>query len=163
MATLNLPIDPRTAVWRLTRERLQADATLAGAVETWLTWDGAADSNADLESKRGPALRLYPLMAPMGWYSAESQRAPLVIMVEAAIPGMDVEDILNLQGAIEDALYPPGGAEDDWLRQLTDAGAVTGLFDFVQPLNDPSARAGGGGNFEPIGSLRIDVMKALIR
>jgi hypothetical protein len=164
MATLDLPDDPRTAVWRLIVARLQADAALAGAVPTWLVWDGASDSNADLASKRAPVLRLYPVLGPMSWYSAESQQGALVVAVEAYIPGLDCEDVLNLQGAIEAALYPQADADQfAFQRSLVAAGAVTGYILFGQPLSQPPPQAGGSGAFRPMGTFRVDVERRLIR
>jgi hypothetical protein len=163
MATLDLPDDPRTLVWRLIVTRLRDDPALSRVIATWLTWDGGRDSNKDLESLRPPALRLYPTLGAMTWHDAQSQTAPLIINIEATISGMDAEDILNLQGAIEDALYPAGAEEKVWEAALTAAGADTGLIEFTQPLVDRPETGGEGGNFQPLGTFRIDVLRMLVR
>src|SRR5437763_883458 len=125
MATLNLPDTPRTLVWRALVGRLQSDPDQDSTVRTWIVRDGGRHDNADLSRVKAPALRLYPLSGPMTWYDAQSQQGALVVALEAWVPGLDVEDLLNLQGAIEGALYP----DDDhaFRRSLVAAGAVTGL------------------------------------
>jgi hypothetical protein len=163
MATLDLPDDPRTLVWRLIVARLRDDPALSRVIATWLTWDGGRDSNKDLESLRPPALRLYPTLGAMTWHDAQSQTAPLIINIEATISGMDAEDILNLQGAIEDALYPAGADEVAWEAALTAAGAEPPQVEFTQPLTDTTAAAGEGGNFQPLGTFRINVLRTLVR
>jgi hypothetical protein len=165
MATLDLPDDPRTLVWRLIVARLQADPALDGAVRTWLVWDGSRASAGDLATaagQAGVALRLYPMAGSMSWFDAQAMRAPLVIVVESSIPGLDAEDMLNLQGAIEDALIPPGDEGSAWQQQLVAAGALTGLFAFNQPLAQSPPTAGTAGGFRPMGTFSIDVMKTLI-
>jgi len=168
VATLNLPTDPRTAVWRLIVARLQADPALSAAIRTWLVWDGSGDDNTDITAARGPALRLYPVPEPMTWFDESSQTGGLTVAVDAGIPGHDAEDVLNLQGAIESALYPPGAAGDLWRAQLVAAGAVNGTFVFVHPLAQapvqppPATAAGSLGALHPLGSFRIDVLRNLI-
>lgn len=159
MATLNLPDTPRTLVWRLLVARLQADPALSAAIDTWITWDGSRDSNADLTTARGVALRIYPVSGPMTWFCESSQSGALAVALEAWIPGLDAEDLLNLQGALEAALYPDDG--QSFRRALVAAGAVTGLIEFVTPLAQPHAAAGGQGGFHPLGQFKVDVLRPL--
>jgi hypothetical protein len=160
MATLNLPDTPRTLVWRAIVERLQADPDLDSAIATWIVWDGGTRDNADLSRVKAPALRLYPISGPMTWYDAQSQQGALAVALEAWLPGLDVEDLLNLQGALEAALSPDDGHA--FRRSLVAAGAVTGLIEFVAPLAQPHAAAGEQGGFHPLGQFKIDVLRSLI-
>lgn len=164
MATLDLPDSPSTLVWRLIVARLQGDTDLGRVVRTWITWDGASNCNVDLASDavQGPSIRIYPTEGPMAWYSADQQVIPLNIAVETTVPGMDVEDILNLQGAIVGALYPPDPAAERAFEQaLVTAGAETGLIEFSQPIMEPHATAGFGGDFHPLGQFRINVLRTV--
>lgn len=164
MATLDLPNSPSTLVWRLVVAQLQADADLDRVIRTWITWDGAPNCNVDLASDavQGPALRIYPTEGPMAWYSADQQVLPLNIAVEATVLGMDVEDILNLQGALVRALYPDDPtAERAFEQALVAAGAETGCVEFSQPVTEPHATAGIGGDFHPLGQFRIRVLRTV--
>lgn len=164
MATLNLPTDPRTAVWRLIVAQLQADPDLAREVAVWITWTGEDADNSPLFDLPSPALRLTPVIGPQSWYDAASERGSLVIEVEAWITGNDVEDMLNLQGAIEGALYPADSAAQWAFQQaLVAAGAITGLIEFNDPLNEKLKQMVGQSGFSPVGTFKIDVQRTLIR
>jgi hypothetical protein len=158
MAVLDLPDSPRTRVWLALVAQLQADPALSACIATWLVWDGTRDCTAALADVPPPALRLTPTTEPMSWYDASAQRGYLVMNIEAYIPSEDARDVLNLQGAIEGALYP---ADDSFRASLVDLGAETGLVEFTGPLAEtPSAVERGA--FRPLGTLRMAVLRQLI-
>lgn len=164
MATLNLPDAPSTLAWRLIVAQLQGNSDLDGVIRTWITWDGVSGCNADLASDAvaSPAIRIYPTEGPMSWYSADQMYCYLNVAIECMVPGLDVEDVLNLQGAIVKALYPaPASAENAFENALVAIGAETGTIEFTQPIMEPHGTAGQGGDFHPLGSFRVKVLRTV--
>jgi hypothetical protein len=159
VAVLDLPDSPRTRVWLALVAQLQADPALSACIATWLVWDGTRDCTAALTAETPPALRLTPTTEPMSWYDAAAQRGYLVMNIEAYIPSEDARDVLNLQGAIEGALYPDDAGL--FQRSLVALGAETGLVEFTGPLSETPASMKEGA-FRPIGTLRIQVIRGLI-
>jgi hypothetical protein len=159
LAVLDLPDSPRTRVWLALVAQLQADPALSACIATWLVWDGTRDCTAALTAETAPTLRLTPTTEPMSWYDASAQIGYLVVNIEAYIPSEDVRDVLNLQGAIEGALYPADAGA--FQRSLVALGAQTGLVEFTGTLSEtPSAMKEGA--FRPLGTLRVAVLRQLI-
>jgi hypothetical protein len=163
MATLNLPDASRTVVWRLLRERLRADATLSKVAKAMLFFANERVAQADLTQYPSPALRFYPTAGPTAWFDESTQYGPLVVAVEAWIDGLDVEDIFNLQNAIEAVFWPPLVQDQlAFQAQLVAAGAVTGYIVGSDPLAQPQSTAGAKNGWNPMGRFTIDVMRKLI-
>jgi hypothetical protein len=158
MAVLDLPDSPRTRVWLALVAQLQADEALSACIATWLVWDGTRDCTAALTAETAPTLRLTPTTEPMSWYDAAAQIGYLVVNIEAYIPSEDARDVLNLQGAIEGALYP---ADDSFRASLVNLGAETGLVEFTGPLSETPTSTKEGA-FRPLGTLRVAVLRQLI-
>lgn len=165
MATLKLPQDPRTAVFRLLVRTLKSDPTLSNVVKTWLVWDKPVTSNLGLSAAAFPSIRLTPSIGPQDWYTPDSNIGPLIVKVEVDISGDDADDYLNVWGAIERALYPVDRTKELAIEQaFRDAGAETGQFKFSSPAQDPNA-----GNPEPnlppqwncIGMMQIQVIRTI--
>lgn len=157
MATLNLPDSPRVLVWRLVKARLQADAVLAASGVALMFYDGTPDDEEDLQAVEGAALRFYPTNGSQKWFDPSSQSGVLSVAMESNLPTTDAEDVLNLQGAVELALYPADGHA--FLQSLVDAGAVTGYCAFDRPLTQPVSTAGANQSMAPSGSFSIEVLK----
>lgn len=88
---------------------LRADQPLARAVRTWRVWDG--DKGSDVlpaSAAQLPWVRLTPEPGPIEPFTfgslGRSWRVPLVVAIEAAVPGSDVADSMRLWGAIFDCL-----------------------------------------------------------
>jgi hypothetical protein len=153
LAVLDLPDSPRTRVWLALVAQLQADAALSACIATWLVWDGTRDCTAALTAETAPTLRLTPTTEPMSWYDASAQIGYIVVNIE------DVRDVLNLQGAIEGALYPNDAGA--FQRSLVALGAQTGLVEFTGPLSETPTSTKEGA-FRPLGTLRVAVLRQLI-
>lgn len=166
MATLDLPTDARTAVWRLIRDQLQADPILHEQIATWLVWEGTDDDAKPLADVLPPALRLTPIIGPQKWLDTETRVGSLTIVLEAYISGTDIEDVLNLQGLIESALEPADpDARDTLETALRAAGATTGELDFHDPFlgerpGEFKAEITESG-FVLRGACRLDVSRSL--
>lgn len=160
MATLNLPDCEPTAVWRLVKDRLRADAALSAAGVELLFFDGTREATAD-DFAGGPRLVFLATLGQMAWFAEGSFSGALVVAYKAVLDGLDDEDALNLFGALRSALYPAGGG-DDFRAALVDAGAVTGDVEFPAPVNlPPLSSAGKAGVLVPDGRFVVAVEQRL--
>jgi hypothetical protein len=169
MATLNLPDASLTVLWRLIVDRLRRDPVLSDQIATWLIWEGSGSNqdSAELATVGAPALRLTPSIGRHSWYDNERIQRPLVVLMEAYLSTTDVEDVLNLQGALETALVPIDPAEAESFQQtLKDAGALNGMFEFDDPLGIEQERQlkslVGQTGFAPLGNFRLETVKRMI-
>ena len=161
MATLNLPTGVRAAVWRLVKAQLQNDPTLQSADVTLLFFDGEASRQmialqADIPK---PNVIFLATLGRMSWFNEQAQSGALVISYRASIDSTDDEDLLNLQEAIEGALYPADSFA--FHQSLVDAGAVTGQPAFLSPLSAQQNTAGVSGLLQPTGQIVIEVARPL--
>lgn len=157
MATLNLPVGARVAVWRLVKAQLLADPGLAAAGVKLVFFDGATDRQAvaDQADAPKPNVTFLATLGRMSWFTERSHSGALVISYRVAIDSTDDEDLLNLQEALEGVFYP----SDDFAfhQSLVAAGAVTGEALFASPLSLPQSSAGGSGLLMPTGQIVLDV------
>lgn len=161
MAVLKLPQDPRTAVFRQLVKTLRSDPVLSREVKTWLAWDRALTSVVGLTAAAPCSLRLTPTIGSQKWYTPDSNSGMLVVTVEAKILSWDADDHMNLWGAIERALYPTDRTRELEIEAAFVAlGAVTGMFEFTQPLTTQGA--GGEDNiWECTGQMQIEVQRII--
>jgi hypothetical protein len=155
MATLNLPTSAPAAVWRLVKARLKADPALDAAGVRLLFFEGDRDPTADVASLPGPAVVFVAGLGGLSWWTERAQAGSLLVTYQAALDGLDDEDPLNLEWAIEAALYPDDGFA--FHQSLIEAGAVTGQPEFGQPLNLQPSDAGRAGRFTPAGQFAVKV------
>lgn len=158
--SLNLPDSDRAKVYRVVKAAVQADAAYEDARVTLVFPDGDPESIRDLDSIQGPALLFFPACARQAWFDEGSQSGAVEFLVEARLPTLNVEDVFNLQAQIEATLNTiddPTGLQSD----LVDAGAVTGLVLFTQPLRPISGKAGEDHLFRLSGQFVVEVRRAL--
>lgn len=160
MGRLNLADCPKTLIWKAIVDRIRSDATLSAAgLEAILAWEDTDGDNRELDDFQGAALRLTPQLGAMTWLFEATQSGALVVAVEASLPGMDATDFLNLQHAIEGALYPDDA--NAWINSLVILGAETGLIEFIAPLSEDPSTAGSDGKWRPMGTFKINVRREL--
>jgi hypothetical protein len=161
MATLNLPIGGRVAVWRLVKAAIQADPILQAAEIAQVFFDGSSDRTAlqSPDNVTGPTVFWLATLGRMSWFNEQSQSGALVISYQVVIPSTDDEDLLNVQEAIEAVFYPA----DNFVfhQSLINASAVTGEALFAQPLTAPIATAGSSGLLKPSGQIVLEVIRPL--
>jgi hypothetical protein len=160
--TVKLPDDNRTLVYRAIVEKLRLDGLLSTYVATWITWDGDANDSRDLTQQEAPIIRLTPQMDIGDWIYETTQYFELVIEVEALIPGLGVDELMNLQGAIENALYTPWDRDTSvaFSTYLMQIGANSGIIGF-RALNDPDVRSRKDGSWLGKGQITIDVNRTI--
>jgi hypothetical protein len=157
MASLALTDGKRTGVYRVIKAAFEADTTLpaAGVRLVWLDGDDAAVRDLDPE---GAILRFVPTLGPVRWSDEASIEGALIVRVQGVIPGNDVEDAMNLQDAIEGVINTI--PRPDMQHDLTDAGALTGLILFTQPLTVANAAtAGSDGLLRLQGAFAVDYQR----
>ncbi len=155
MATLNLKDGRRTEVWRRLKARLLADPVYDLAEVRLVFFDGDPESINDLDGHPGAVLQFLPTAGTMSWQDEASVSGALLVSVEARLVGLDVEDIFNLQEALESTLDSLGDCklQDD----LVKAGALTGLVLFNQPLRPKPGPPGGDNSFRLAGQFVVEV------
>jgi hypothetical protein len=163
MATLNLPTSSRTAVWRVIRARILADPVLPVVCKVMQFFANEREAAADITQFPSPSLRFYAMPGPATWFDESTMEGELVVTVEAWITGLDEEDVLDLQNAIEAALWPPAVVDQyAFQAQLVAAGAKTGYIVGSDPLAVDPSEAGQRNGWHPMGRFTIDVLRLLI-
>lgn len=163
---LPLPDGQRTKVFRFIVNWLQNDPVLSRVIrqDAWQDFSGNPGDPGPQSPLQAPTIRLSPAPAPMGWTSVESMISPLYINIECLIAGVHADDILNLQEAIENAIYPVDGTAQAKIQQTLQSPpyeCMTGLIEFTLPLWDRNADMGRTGNWYPIGQIRIDIRRTV--
>ena len=164
---LALPDGQRTKVFRYLVNWLKNDPVLGRVIrsDAWQDFSGNPSDPAPQSPLQAPTIRLSPAPAPLSWTSVESMISPLYINIECLIAGVNADDILNLQEAIENAFYPTDATRQA-LLQNTLVGApyycMTGLVEFTLPLWDRTESPGKSGNWYPIGQIRIDIRRTVV-
>ena len=162
MATLNLKNGTRPAVWKVLRETIKADPAYDQAQIGLSFYDGDPDGLADLDTFPSGVMQFFPACGNMSWFDERSQSGALVVQVEARIRSLDCEDIFNLQEALETTLSTVDSPQFALQAGLVNAGAVTGLVLFQQPLRVQSAgKAGTDGLFRLVGQFVVEVLRPL--
>ena len=162
MATLKqLPVSPRTKVYRAVVAILQHDPVLSNVIkpENFRCWAGSSKDNMVFEFSNSPSLRVTPTNGPEEWIFPTAFRGWLYLQCEMLLAGTDVDDVFNLWFAIERALYPDDYASQQaMVAKLQQAGAYTGLPEFSQPAFDaqPADKF-----FAATGQIKIEVLLQL--
>ena len=159
---LGLPADPRAAVFRALVTKLRNDPILKNAVGDWFVWDGSKDDEAEFGTGGGIQIRLTPRIGPGSWADESGMEFPLLVDIEALIPGTNADDFMGLQMAIEIALYTPSDTDKAraFSTYLMSIGAMDGIVDFM-PLNDADAQTRKDGVWGLRGQFKIDVRRTI--
>lgn len=155
MATLNLPNDPRTLVWRVIRAALESDATLASSGIVLVFLDHTSDAIRSPSTQGRPCLRFVPTTSAQAWFDERSKSGRLVVLVEVFLEDIDLEDLMNVQGAIEKAIE--SNTSSSRRAALKAAGATDGLLIFDNPLAMFFGREGEDFKVRARGSFSVAV------
>lgn len=164
---LPLPDGQRTKVFRFIVNWLKNDPTLGRVIraDAWQDFSGNPNDPGPQSPLQAPTIRLSPAPTALAWTSVESMISPLYINIECLVQGVHADDVLNLQEAIENAFYPADPTRQA-LLQNTLVGppyyCMTGLIEFTLPLWDRNQDVGRGGNWYPIGQMRIDIRRTVV-
>jgi hypothetical protein len=162
MSTIKqLPIAPRTKVYRAICGILRRDPVLSSVVRStnFRDWAGKENDGLEFSFSDSPSIRITPGCGPDLWKFPSAQTGDLILNVAMLIPGTDADDQFNLWWAITLAIYP-----DDFLRRSTiittlqQAGSYDGLVSFSQPAADPNP---SDRFFAASGQMRITVLNQI--
>jgi hypothetical protein len=105
-AKLDLADAPETLVFRAVERVLRDDAGLA-IVRTWATWRGEDIDLIDFPSStQCPFLRISPLPTASDRETEIQHKMPITIKLFLAVVGTNVDNIINLCGAVRVAIFP---------------------------------------------------------
>lgn len=110
---LDIPDRAYSIVYKAIVDALKADATLSSVFKptAWTTWMGDATQNSPFESSVYPWIVTLPTFLPASSETQTRQSAPFGVRVIIAVAGLDVRDLMNLWGAVEDAVFPGDGSK----------------------------------------------------
>jgi hypothetical protein len=158
MATIKqLPVSPRTKVFRAITAILQRDPVLSSVVRppNFRAWAGASHDNAEFTFSSSVSIRITPTNGPESWKFPDAFTGWLFLNVDMLIPGTDADDELNLWWSIERAIYPEDfAARSAIVAALQQAGAYSGLCEFSQPAFDATPQ---NRFFAATGQIKIQV------
>jgi hypothetical protein len=152
-----LPQSPRTGVFRAIEKILRTDPLLRNTIEpsSLRAWNGNDDDGIVPTQDMAPFLRMTPINQAETWWTPSSQTGSLLINMEILINGFLVDDLLNFWWAIERAIYPMDyAARMKNIEAIRQAGAMTGLVSFTQPVFDPSPETI---SFAGVGQLKVEI------
>lgn len=112
MKLLKIPDHPRTIVYDLVVKALKSDPILRATIhpDGWRTYTDEPDNDTPPGEDTMPCLEVMPFGQAASPESFIAQASPLGIAINIATEGLDVRDLLNLWGAVENALFTGDGA-----------------------------------------------------
>jgi hypothetical protein len=112
MKLLDLPDHPRTIVYEKIVDALRVDPVLKSIIhpDGWRTFTDEDSNDTPPGEDTLPAIEVMPFGQGASSESPVSQFSPLGIAINIATEGLDVRDLLNLWGAVENALFPGDGS-----------------------------------------------------
>lgn len=102
---LAIPNCNRTNVYRALVQVLQTNATLKSVVKTWRTWTGDPNDTLAPDNKQTPWIRITPVGQPASPETEVHTTSPFVLRLDVVVNGTNMDDLLNLNEAIERAIF----------------------------------------------------------
>jgi hypothetical protein len=123
MPNLKLPQSQESLFYRGMVARLQADPTLKRVVKKWFVF-GDECQVVQPNTASFPMIALAPTAEHAEPITEGSTESPMSIDIVVYINGLDVDDLLNLWGAIRSAIWTGDGS----LKTLMNDSNCTGVF-----------------------------------
>ncbi len=154
---LALTDSPETLAFEAVVAVLRSDDDLRRIALSTRAWDGGPEDLAPPTIAKLPWMRVTPTAGQSNWESEGQHRVEMHVQFELAIEGTKAANLLNLWGAVRNALFP---ADPD-RRELVDtvflsAGIVQGTIE-IEPLKIKTL----DGNLHALtsnGSLRLTLL-----
>ncbi|WP_165231357.1 hypothetical protein [Aquisphaera insulae] len=103
---LALPASPERLAFRAVDSILREDPTLRRVVKAFSSWTGEAADSLPPTLARLPYLATGPLPSSSSWEAEGMHRVDFTIGLRLVVAGTDVDPLLDLWGAVRDALWP---------------------------------------------------------
>lgn len=103
---LSIPTSQETAIFRAFDRVLQNDPLLSTTIQTYLSWSGTIGDTWEPALSLCPYLRISPFPTSSEWATEIQHRSPQTIHLEVAIQGTRFDELGNLWGLIQAALFP---------------------------------------------------------
>jgi hypothetical protein len=114
-----LAVHTRTRLFRAVVDRLRANPDLGLVIGTsWKVYNGTAGEAADFTLAQLPGIKVYLGYAASHAVTIGRSLSPMTIHVELWVAGTNQDDITNLWGAVERALFPGDGSIGKTLQDL---------------------------------------------
>lgn len=155
---LELADAPQTKLYLAIVNQLTTDPILHRTVKLWQTWTGDPTDKVPSATTTAPWVTLTPRMRSTDFWAPEAQVGWLDIEIVARVRGTCILDVLNLWGAITNALSPlhTDKTGKQFCSKLQDTGAWKGVIKMTQPLTDPSPEAGQDAGFTATGYVSLE-------
>lgn len=114
----NLGLKPsvETTAFRALDRVFRQDKVLSRVLgKNFFSYTGDAKDNALPTKGLGtlPWMRVQGMGAPANWENEGQQRCPMIVSIELACDGTDQDQIMNLWGAVREAIWPPDEEEGE--------------------------------------------------
>lgn len=136
-----LPKSKRSVAWETFINVLQVNPVLKREVKTWKVWSGDPKDIEEPSSGQLPWVRITPHPGPMGQATNQNHRADFFLEVELAMDGTGASNIMNLQEAIERAVYPAVPADALAIQQRFAAAGIVNV-EFMEGAWDVQNKGG---------------------
>lgn len=154
------PTDPRVAAFREVVALLRSSVHTRSVVKTWKSWTDSDDSALEPTLDQLPCVRVTPFTgnaerrAGRGIGKPASYRQTLRIELECYTPGPRVDDLGNLWGRIESALF---GTTDQERAAIHDRLGAVGARDMTLVRPAIPQAASGYGPDDLVASAEIEL------
>lgn len=104
-----IPDCPEAQTWAALRDVFRSDPEMRRVFKDLRLWEDTPADGQDWppeEAGKLPALRATPGVGSASWASEGQHWSGLGVVVELAVPGSDVMDLLNAWGVVRSALFP---------------------------------------------------------
>jgi hypothetical protein len=138
-----LPTSPRTTLFRAIDNLLRKDPVLSSVIRpgSFRSWSGTQYDSMDFQFSSAPGIRLTPTAGPTDFKYPETMSGDLFINVECLVVGQNVDDLLNLWGAIEAAIYPSDYQRKCEIIQMLQTSYLLSVITFTMPAFDAAPEA----------------------
>ena len=149
MGRLHINDSLRTQIFRKMVKIFQTNHVLSRVIRptSWYVWDGSPQMKDDPFTQGGlPAIRMTPVAQPARPMTNVRFESPFLIRIEIGVPGLNMDDIINLWDAIHFSIFTGDG------NKATLA-ALQALSNAVTPMGQNVIQLGlGTPGFTPITS-----------
>lgn len=150
---LTIPDSEETIAFRAIDKILKHDTVLKHVVKTYNSYTGDPTDILTPTAAMTPYLQIAPKPMTGRWESEGQHRMPFAVLITCAVQGTNVDQLMNLFGAVRRALWPHDAAKMAAVRSLVASANITkatltlGGFGVI-PVEKGSSVIGGQAHLE---------------